>query len=171
MKKANPQTPIRSALKVDSPLHAAVLNGLAAMKPNHISAHVDLAVRSAFADSLDIDEIFRPGHDQEHRWDYLLGHAASNKVLGLEPHSAKQDEITRIIRKKQEAAAQLRDHLQPSARIAAWPWVASGKVHFADTEKARLRLDQHGIQFIGRRLLAKHLPAGRSRTPNKTSVS
>jgi hypothetical protein len=36
--------------------------------------------------------------------------------------------------------------------------VASGKVHFADTEKARLRLDQNGIKFVGTRVLAKHLP-------------
>jgi 6-phosphogluconate dehydrogenase len=39
--------------------------------------------------------------------------------------------------------------LNPQARIAAWLWVASGKVHFADTEKVRRRLDQSGIEFVG----------------------
>jgi hypothetical protein len=36
--------------------------------------------------------------------------------------------------------------------------VASGKVDLPDTDKARHRLDHHGIQFIAPRLLAKHLP-------------
>jgi hypothetical protein len=36
--------------------------------------------------------------------------------------------------------------------------VAPGKVHFAETEKAKLRLDQNGIEFVGTKVMAKHLP-------------
>ncbi len=32
------------------------------------------------------------------------------------------------------------------------------KVHFADTEKPRRQLDQNGIEFVGTKVMAKHLP-------------
>jgi len=74
-------------------------------------------------------------------------------------HSEVKDGIGTVIKKKKAAKEQLAGHLRPGARITTWLWVASGRVHFADTEKARRRLDQQGIQFIGREVLAKHLPA------------
>jgi hypothetical protein len=126
------------------------------MKGEHRS-YVDEAIRPAFSDSLDLDEGLRPTHGQENRWDYLLGHAPSTAVIGLEPHSAKEDEVSKVIAKCAAARDQLRSHLKANARVAAWLWVASGKVHFADTERARRRLDQHGIQFVGTRVLQKHL--------------
>ena len=98
------------------------------------------------------------GHEQANRWDYLLGHAPSGKVVAVEPHSAKQDEITTVINKRAAAREQMRAHLNDGARVAKWLWVASGKVHFANTEKARLRLDQHGIEFVGTKVTSKHLP-------------
>jgi hypothetical protein len=115
-------------------------------------------VREAFDDSLDLDEAMRPGHDQENRWDYLLGHGASREVIGLEPHSARGDQVGTVIGKRKAAMTQLTGHLKTGARVSRWLWVASGRVLFADTERARRRLDQHGIQFVGTRLLQKHLP-------------
>ena len=53
---------------------------------------------------------------------------------------------------------QLRDHLREGVKIGKWLWVASGKVHFAATEKAKVRLDENGIEFVGTKVLAKHLP-------------
>jgi hypothetical protein len=106
----------------------------------------------------------RAGHHQENRWDYLIGHAPSTLVVGLEPHSAKRDQISTVIAKRKAAVDQLRSHLKSDARIAAWLWVASGKVHFVDTEKARRRLDQNGIRFVGTKVLRKHLPVGASGT-------
>jgi hypothetical protein len=120
--------------------------------------YVVAEIRSAFADSLDLDNALLAGLEQQHRWDYLLGHTNTRKVIGLEPHSAKSDQISTVISKKNAALTQLRPHLQDGARVSAWLWVASGKVHFADTENARRRLDQNGIQFVGTRLLEKHLP-------------
>jgi hypothetical protein len=135
-----------------------VQDGLGAVKAPHRDG-LDLAVRASFGDSLDLDEALRPGHDQENRWDYLLGHAPSGQVIAVEPHSAKQDEISTVIRKRQAAEVQLREHLADGARVSRWLWVASGKVHFAATEKAMLRLDQAGIEFVGTRILSRHLPA------------
>ncbi len=158
MKRRSKKTPIRSSLKKASSLHSEVKDGIGAVEKAHRS-YLAVGVRGSFADSLDLDKAMQEGHEQENRWDYLLGHIASAAVIGLEPHSAKQDEISTVIKKKKTAKEQLAGHLRPGARITTWLWVASGKVHFADTEKARRRLDQQGIQFIGREVLAKHLPA------------
>ncbi len=115
-------------------------------------------IRESFADSLDLDKAMQEGHEQENRWDYLLGHTQSATVIGLEPHSARQDQITTVIKKKEAARQQLRGHLEQGARVTAWLWVASGKVHFAPTEKAHRRLDQTGIKFVGREVRKEHLP-------------
>lgn len=150
---------MRAALKADSSLQALVADGLAAVKTGD-KAFFDSAVRTDIADSLDLDAALRAKHQQENRWDYLLGHAPSRKVVAVEPHSAKQDEIATVIEKRTSAREQLSAHLRDGAHVASWLWVASGRVHFADTEKARRRLDQNGIRFVGTKVMAKHLPAG-----------
>jgi hypothetical protein len=93
----------------------------------------------------------------KNRWDYLLGHTSSGQIVALEPHSAKTDEISSVIRKRRAAIEQLRIHLRTGLHISSWLWVASGKNHFADTEKARRLLDQNGIEFVGKQVLARHL--------------
>lgn len=150
-------TPIREALQTDSALQQSVQDGIGAMKSSH---HDCLAqeVRSAFADSLDLDAAMQEAHAEENRWDYVLGHTASTKLVGVEPHSAKQDQVATVIKKREAAKRQLADHLKPGKRVSRWLWVASGTVHFADTETARLRLDQSGIEFVGRQVRAGHLP-------------
>jgi hypothetical protein len=149
-------TPVRRALQATSPLLSQVRDGLEAVKRKDRS-YLAQDVRRAFADSLDLDAALQEKHPEENRWDYLLGHAPSEEVIGVEPHSAKQDEISTVIAKKKAAKAQLAEHLQSRKRVARWLWVASCKVHFADTEKARRLLDQNGIEFVGRRVLARHL--------------
>jgi len=139
-----------------SSLRARVEDGLDALTNPHKS-RVDGRVRGAFADSLDLDAALRAQYPSDNRWDYLLGYGPSRSVIGLEPHSAKHDQVSTVIAKRRAALEHLRDHLKPGARIARWLWVASGRVDFADTEKTRLTLDQNGITFIGRRVLAKHL--------------
>jgi len=136
---------------------AGLKSGLSALRKAD-RALIDHDVRQTFAESLDLDSALRARHPQDRRWDYLLGHAPSTSMVGLEPHSAKQDEISAVIAKRRAALAYLRDHLRPGKRVVSWFWVASGRVFFADTEKARRRLDQAGIKFVGTRLLEKHLP-------------
>jgi len=119
--------------------------------------YFDGSVRACFADSLDLDDAMRVGHEQENRWDYLLGHKSSREIVAVEPHSAKEDQITNVIRKCEAARVRLRGHLRDGVGVAKWLWVASGEVHFADTEKARRRLDQSGIKFVGRKVKAKDL--------------
>ena len=157
MTKATAKTPLRIALLEESSLRPLVVDGLGAIGAAH-RGYFDLAIRPAFADSLDIDEALKPGHEHENRWDYLLGHSASGHLVAIEPHSAKQDEISTVIKKRSAAREQLKGHLHDGIRIAKWLWVASGKVHFADTEKARRLLDQNGIEFVGTKVSRKHLP-------------
>ncbi|MCC7140996.1 MAG: hypothetical protein IT349_02745 [Candidatus Eisenbacteria bacterium] len=117
-------------------------------------SHLDEEIRKDFADSLDIDDGLLEGHEQENRWDYLLGYSPTQAVVAVEPHSARTDEITTLIRKKAAAREQLRSHLQDGTRIAVWIWVASGDVQFADTEKAQRRLDEKGI-ILARKIITK----------------
>ena len=158
MTKAGAKTPVRVALLLDSSLRPLVVDGLGAISPAHRD-YFEAAIRPAFADSLDLDEALKQGHEQENRWDYLLGHSPSGEVVAVEPHSAKHDEITTVIKKRSAAREQLKGHLRDGVRIVKWLWVASGKVHFADTEKVRRLLDQNGIEFVGTKVVGKHLPS------------
>jgi hypothetical protein len=119
--------------------------------------YFDETIRSSFADSLDVDEAFKVGREQENRWDYLLGHGPSRRIVGVEPHTAANSEITTVIRKLEAARRQLRHHLRDGKFVAKWFWVASGKVRFVPMEKATLRLAQNGVEFVGGRIMNKHL--------------
>lgn len=156
-RKRRQTTPLRRSLSKGSALLALVEDGIAALKRAD-RARLANEIRPEFGDSLDLDAAMLEGHEQEHRWDYLLGHTPSKCVIGIEPHSAATNEITTVIKKKEAAVRQLAAHLGPGKRVARWIWVASGKNHFADTEKARLRLYQAGIDFAGPTVMEKHLP-------------
>lgn len=156
MKKRSKNTPVRSALRAESTLLPLVKNGMEALQKKD-RAFFDTTIRLSFSDSLELDDAVKLGREQENRWDYLLGHDPSGDVVAIEPHSAKTDEITTVIKKKSAAREQLKAHLAEGKKVARWLWVASGKVHFADTEKARRLLDQQGIQFVAPRVAAKHL--------------
>ena len=164
--KTNKATPIRAALMPDSRLLPLVESGLGAVENAH-HKYIDESLRQAFGDSLALDDAMLAGHEQENRWDYLLGHSASDSIVGLEPHSARQDEITTVIKKREAALVQLRGDMSPGRIVSKWYWVASGDVHFAHTERAKLRLDQSGIEFVGKRLLPRDLPASLAAGPKK----
>lgn len=149
-------TPVRGTLRSGSALLALVQDNLGAMEPNHRSYLAD-TIKPEFADSLEVDSNLREGREQENRWDYLLGHRGLACVIGLEPHSAKDEEVKTVIRKKQRAQEQLRPHCRDGAGVAEWYWVASGKNRFLDTEKTRRLLDQNGIRFVCPQLAPKDL--------------
>jgi len=148
--------PVRAMLLPQSSLLPAVREGLQALENAH-RPYVDDELRGTFADSLDLDTALQPGREQENRWDYLLGHEPSGAVVGLEPHSAKNDEVSTVIAKRRCALDQLKGHVKTGAKVAAWFWVASGKVDFLPMDKKVLLLDQNGITFVGKKLLGKHL--------------
>lgn len=154
--KTNEKTPLRASFRADSDLLPAVRDGLGAVQSADRDC-LDVAIRTAFADSLELDEALRRGHDRENRWDYLLGHTSTRALVAVEPHPAKEEEIPTVIKKRAAAIQQLRGHLVDGAGVAKWLWVASGSVFFADTEKTRRRLDMAGVEFVGRRVLARHL--------------
>lgn len=160
------KTPVRAALDDDSPLCAKVRDGIGAVQNSH-RKYISEELRNEFADSIDVDEALRPGREGENRWDYLLGHGATGHVIGLEPHSAKHDEISTVIRKKEAAQKQMETHLKPGAHIKMWYWVASRKIQIPQLDKARLRLSQHGICFVGTMLRRVDLPASTFAQPKK----
>lgn len=148
------QTPLRGALRADSQLQRDVKTGLGALRDTS-TLHED--IRRDFADSLDLDSALQAAHPNDPRWDYLLGHAPSRTLIGVEVHPATSGEVTVIIAKKQAAQCQLQRHLRDGKTVARWIWVASGAVAMLDIDKARRRLDQNGVAFAGRELLARHL--------------
>ena len=165
-------TPVRKALRADSPLHENVANGLGAVMSAHRD-HFDTSVRPEFTDSLDIDEAFKFGREQEHRWDYLVGHAPSGRIVGVEPHSAENSEITTVVMKVRAARATpgsfARRRIRGEMAMGCFGKGAirtdgEGEVYIgakwypvAPMEKARFTLAQNGIQFVGRRVTNKHL--------------
>jgi len=133
-----------------------IKDGLGAVISSHRD-YFDEGIRTSFADSLDVDQALKLGREQENRWDYLLGHEASRQVIGVEPHSAENSEITTVIKKLKAARRQLQEHLRDGVLVSKWLWVASGKVQFAPVEKATLQLAQSGIKFVGKKVTKKHL--------------
>jgi hypothetical protein len=154
--------PVSRALK-GSYLAAAIQGGIQAV-PNDKRKHISESVRPDFLDSLDLDEASRPRHPNDARWDYLLGHAPSSQVVAIETHSAETSEVSRVIQKRTASLGHLRDQLGDGHNVAAWYWAASGRVDFVPHEKIVLRLSEHGIQFVGGRLEAKHLASLSRRT-------
>jgi len=155
-KKKPPLTPIRAGLKKESDLHSAVKDGLGAVQNSH-KDYFDMPIRQAFIDSMELDEAVKKGNEQDNRWDYLLGYSATDEIIAIEPHSAKQDEVSTVIKKRKSAKEHLKDHLREGVKINKWLWVASGKVHFANTEKVIVQLNQNGIKFVGTKIKEKDL--------------
>lgn len=151
-----PKTPIRDSIKQDSKLQQQITDGLGAVAKAHHCYFIE-KIRPLFSDSLNIDEAFRQGREQENRWDYLLGNKNNNKIIGVEPHSATNGEITTVINKRKYALRQLKDHIKDGRNVSKWLWVASGTVKFMPLEKNILRLDQNGIKFVGKQIKAKDL--------------
>jgi hypothetical protein len=147
--------PVTRALR-GSYLAPAVQGGLKAV-PDDQRRHIAEAIRPDFLDSLDLDEASRPHLPNDARWDYLLGHAPSAQVVAVETHSAETSQVSRVIQKRAASLGHLRDHLASGHHVAAWYWAASGRVDFVPHEKTVLRLKEHGIEFVGGRLDAKHL--------------
>jgi hypothetical protein len=157
------KTPVRSALVETSELLAAVVDGLGAVEAGHRDLF-DHAIRTEFADSLDLDRATKPGREEQNRWDYLLGHGPSGEVVAVEPHSAKDGHVSTVVNKLAAARNHLKGHLRDGVKIRKWIWVSAGKVHFANTEKTKLHLLENGIQFAGTKITAKHVAPSSSPT-------
>lgn len=154
--------PVTRALKGSS-LADAIQPGSQAI-PSADRRYIGESLRRTFLDSLNLDEATRQQHPGDARWDYLLGHDGSSQVIALEAHSANTSNVVEVVRKRVASREHLQRHLQDGETVAAWYWVASGRVDFAPHDKTINYLDQNGIQFVGSRLEAKHLASLSKRT-------
>ncbi len=152
--------PLARVLKPASSLVQAVRTGLQALRSGDLR-YIDRRVKQQFADSLNLDVALKAQYANDPRWDYLLGHAPSEKVVGLEIHPARGGgEVNKVIAKKRAALKQLRKHLVAEQRVAQWCWAASGETDLSPTDRRHKLLNQAGIIFVGRRLRPKHLSPG-----------
>ncbi len=147
MKKQN--LLLDTALKKVSPLRLKVVSGLGAL-PAGDRALLHANARPTVGDSLDLDEAARQEHPQDNRWDYVVSVPDQNRLVGIEPHQAKDSEVSVVIAKKDWARTYLHIHLNDGRQVARWIWVSHGRVGFSNTERNRRRLDQAGIAFHGR---------------------
>lgn len=149
--KAGPKFLLTAALLPDSTFQQDVRAGMGAFIAEDRKL-IALDQRPRIGDSLDLDEALRPGFPNANRWDYVFSVSDAKKLLAVEPHSAKDDEIRVVIAKKRNAADELRKHLKPQHHVSEWLWVSHGRTAFSKTEKASRQLAQEGIRYVGRSL-------------------
>ena len=140
---------LRAALNENSRLRDLVQSGMAAFANVHFKLIAE-DQRSRIGDSLDLDAASKLEDPESNRWDYIVSIPDLAEFVGIEPHSAKDSEISVVIAKKKHATQYLRSHLQNGCRITRWFWVSHGTVSFSKMDRARRRLDQNGIAFVGR---------------------
>lgn len=142
-------THLKEALNEESPLRDLVETGMGAFTRGHGKLIAE-EQRSRIGDSLDLDAASKSEHPQANRWDYIISIPDLQTFAGIEPHRAKDDEITVVIQKKEHADEYLRSHLRHGCRITKWFWVTEGRVSFSKMDRAHRRLDQRGVKFVGR---------------------
>jgi hypothetical protein len=140
---------LRNALRPESALLPAVVDGLGAFSPRH-RALVAISERTKIGDSLDLDEALRRAFPNANRWDYVFSVPRSGKLIALEPHTARDAEISVLVAKKRHAMEQLRRNLRPQHAVSEWLWVSQGRTSFSSMERATRRLAQAGIKYLGR---------------------
>lgn len=143
-----PRMKLSRALKKESVLQSGIQRGAGAIARKH-QAMIAEDQRTRIQDSIDLDEATRLGREQENRWDYIVSIADPDKLVGIEPHTAADKEISVMVKKRANAIALLREELRPGINVASWHWVTSN-VAFSKTEGIRRALDQSGIKFHGR---------------------
>jgi hypothetical protein len=140
---------LAKALNDRSELRNHLKNGMGAFARRDVRL-IAAAKRAQIGDSVDLDAAARDEFPEANRWDYVVSVPAVAQIVGIEPHSAKDAEISVVIAKKMHAIEYLRAHLQDGYRVAKWLWVSHGAVGFSRMERARRLLDQNGIEFVGR---------------------
>lgn len=139
---------LKTALHDNSTLQKHLKIGAGALSAGHLKLIAE-AERSKIGDSLDLDAATRNEFPEANRWDYMISLPEQEQVVGVEPHSARDSEISVVIAKKKHAVQYLQSHLRPGYRVTHWFWVSSGTVGFSRMERARRLLDQNGISFEG----------------------
>jgi len=141
---------LKSELHATSALQKHIMNGIDALdrRDQELIAPDE---RRRVGDSLYLDKAVEADHPQEHRWDYVLSVPDAAAIIGIEPHSAKDSEISVVIKKKCWAAGYLRKHMS-SRGVSRWFWVTHGRVGISILDKERRRLSKYGIEFVGKSL-------------------
>jgi hypothetical protein len=142
---------LATALHKDSSLRRHLKTGAGAISPIDIKLIAE-SERSKIGDSLDLDTAAQEEFPEANRWDYIMSLPTLSQIIGIEPHTARDSEISVVIAKKKHARQYLRSHFQDGYHVRKWLWVSHGTVGFSRMDRARRLLDQNGIEFVGRHL-------------------
>lgn len=147
---------LHNFFKRQSRLRDDVKQGCRAIKTTDRNL-IQPAVRTSISESIDLDEAMRGDYPHDSRWDYLIFESANGSIFALEPHSARDDQVDVVVRKKQAACSQLLSHTDEISAIQKWLWVSGGSAKISKGDKRMRKLNKAGITYIGRQLKKMHL--------------
>lgn len=130
---------LKGALNENSRLHPLVKVGMGAFSTRDVRLIAE-DQRPRIGDSLDLDAALKDEHPEANRWDYIVSIPDLELFAGIEPHSAKDSEVSVVIRKKQHATEYLRNHLRDSYRVTRWFWVSHGSADFSRMDSGAVAL-------------------------------
>ncbi len=104
------KTHLKEALTEQSRLRGLVQAGMGAFSKVDLKLFAENQ-RRRIGDSLDLDSASKGEHPEANRWDYIVSIPDLEELAGIEPHSAKDSEISVVISKKKSSTEYLRDHL------------------------------------------------------------
>jgi len=142
---------LKTALHTDSTLQRDLKSGIGAL--SQVDARlIAESERTKVGDSVDLDSSMKREFPDANRWDYIISLPTQSKIVGLEPHTARDSEISVVIAKKKHALQYLRSHFRDGYHVAKWFWISHGSVSFSKMDRAYRLLNQNGIAFAGRLL-------------------
>lgn len=144
-------TLLANALETNSSLRPGVRAGIQALSAADRD-RIAAKLRRRFGDSLDLDAALRDTHPRDPRWDYILSVPDADKLVGIEPHPARDSEVKVMIEKRRSALKHLSGHLAPNRVITDWYWVATGTSALNPTGHQFRALAASGITFVGNAL-------------------
>jgi hypothetical protein len=142
---------LTDSFRPGSVLRAAVVSEAGALEREH-QALIDRPALVQIRDSVNFDSALRHLYPEDHRWDYFVSVAGQEIIVGIEPHSASDSEVSTVLKKKQHAWSVITDQCLPGTTVSRWFWIASTKVRFSRNERASRQLDKAGITFVVSRL-------------------
>lgn len=141
------------------PVSAAYRPGKQAMENRHRNL-VTCVDPHRLTGSIDLDSALRRRQPNDPRWDYGLGYRPANgreQAIWVEVHSAKTDEVSRVVRKLGWLKDWLNGEAEDLRRLTSragedkrYVWIASGKNKIPGNSPEARILSRSGLPLVTR---------------------